>query len=509
MEKHVLCFVVHEGKLETQALLLAASIRQQNQDKFDLLACVPKDFGGVETGVKATTKQLLMELGVRFVEVENPIGEGYLIGNKLNCLAATSASRRTFLDTDMLCLTPLKLPELSNNQIAVKPADRKTYSWTDEQWTQAYHDYATYQLNRRECLLSTCFDELMWPYFNAGLISIKGCPEFSDTWSNISKALDQDDNYNNKRPWLDQLSLPLVIKRLNLSVVNLTETHNFPANIKTLDKENVELVHYHRPEMFSQNRTLLKHLNLLIENYSWLLNVLKADSDWSDVVDSLVDKSAAMSANVKTYLHTEIPYSGLEIWLKNLKKSDACMVVESPEKLAKPILRRTTPWGVGGYIAQLQMNNQGQYQEINLTLGVPLLMSIQRVQKVLPNVQIKVGFTDPVSTIKAWPEEFVDTSMSTIHAIQKLGCLDTVSSNLIEHIKKIEDKTIIKAMLWCIFANQLLSNSQIKLLHFNQPELSEKATKSANRDEDRDVVRTILNITQQSYQNLWSRYLNQ
>lgn len=522
-KKPAILFVVHKGKLESQALLLAASLRFYNEDTFDLIACIPTQSGGIASGVSESVRTQLGHLNVQFVEVDNPIGSEYLIGNKLNCLSATSHNTRTFLDTDMVCISPLQLPQLQEREIAVKPADRKTYGWSDEQWEKAYLRYADYRLTEQDQLMSTCFRELMWPYFNAGLIHISGCPEFSQTWSNISKELDEDVAFQNKRPWLDQLSLPLAIKKLKLKTHCLTEEFNFPANIKAITNERVSLVHYHRPELVANNRILLSQTKTITLRYDWLLPALSKSPEWDEALIRLNELNIPEKLSAKEYLLTEIPHSGLDEVGEALDNIKGVDVFNNPLKVTKPISRRQVPWGIGLFFEKKQVCSP-PLNHVVVSIGVSLLTSIRRVKQVKPQTIIVACINDPIKTTALWSIEYILTIIES----DDFKYLNVADKQLISRIVSSNSEVMKKALFWCFCANQLLKEPSIKLIYADElinksknevkyllsnqfslksgfvTVVSNKLNISMNADE-----RLISNVTSQVYKDLLDRIYTQ
>lgn len=520
--KQAIIFVVHKGKLESQALILAASLRYYNGSNFDLIACVPNASDGSSLGVSETVKLHLESLNVQLVDVDNPIGDDYLIGNKLNCLSATNHSCRTFLDTDMICTGPIDFPELENNQIAVKPADRKTYGWSDQQWKNAYLKFADYRLSEQDMVFSSCFREKMWPYFNAGLIHINGCPQFSKTWSNLSKDLDSDQSFTHKRPWLDQLSLPLVIKKLKLKTQCLTEAFNFPANIKDTTHHQTFLVHYHKADLVGNNRVLLKQLKTISHKYKWLLSALKNDQEWSFTMSQINSLAGSESTSLKEYFLTEIPCSGAAEICALLKNFSHVALLEHPKKVSKPISRRYLPWGVGLFFEQqqTQLTKSAVYSNLVVSMGTPLLTSISRVKQVRPQTVIVACINDPLETINTWSADFIHNLVESDTFQYNLQFLCDADKQLYLQYETSHSTAIKKAILWCLFANQLLQNTNTRLIHtretVNQPKLQladllntqflpktcfkvPSKTSSLNLNNDELLIK---NITMQHYMDL-------
>jgi len=465
-------FVVHKGPLEIQGVLLAASLRYFNQKHVSLCACVPKEFGGLASGISSETKTRLEEFDVSFKEIYNPIGKNYLIGNKLGCLQNSDSDYRVFLDTDMLCCQKISFPEIELNTIALKPADRRTYNWSKREWNKAYQKYTNSSLDDSDVVISTAFNELMLPYFNAGVVIINGCHNFAQSWIDISKRLDADNEFNGKRPWLDQLALPLTIKKLKLNLHCLTETHNFPANIKPVKNQYNQLVHYHKPDLIARNAKLISTIKEICLCYPWIIKMLENDL-WENVTQLVNDNRENI---VNTYLVTGIPGIDTNVFSKILDSSEQLHNAHCELKTLKPLQKRNIPWGVAGYLADtqqdmllIQKKEKLKNNVIIISNGLSYITSLQRLFRVLPTTKFIGLFCDPLIVINNWVQKPEKNFMSELDIIENNK---TWLSN--EEIKQIETiqttKNIITryALWWNFFALQLLNNKfKISLVDIN------------------------------------------
>src|SRR3954447_24357047 len=97
-------FVCQAGGLETQALLLAASLKRHLRCAHELIAAVPGPARRWGT-LAPETGTLLKQLGVRVEPIANEVDPDYPIGNKVSCMRvpAGGADRLRFL---LLALPP-------------------------------------------------------------------------------------------------------------------------------------------------------------------------------------------------------------------------------------------------------------------------------------------------------------------------------------------------------------------------------------------------------------------
>lgn len=468
MHKPTVTFVVHKGKLEIQALLLAASLRFFNQNNFNLIACIPENISHDKNFITKQTEIYLNSLNVVIKTTQNPIGNDYLIGNKLQCLSVADSAQRVFLDTDILCTKKLNLPILKNNEIGVKPADRKTYQWTTDQWRSAYQKYADHTLKSKDIIFSSVFKEPMLPYFNAGVIIINGCHDFAYTWSQIAKAIDKDKSLSNKRPWLDQLALPLAIKKSGLETILLTEKHNFPANIKAVNTDlKMEITHYHRPSILANSQFAIETIIKIMDKFPWLLDVFKKDKDWHCVADRIAQHMSSTPAKqtIKHTLITQLSTSNENKLIGNLKKDLTKQVIPQPSKILKPLSRRYYPWGMTAYFSKIEYENTLSSQEAHevfYTLNNSLIFGISRIKSILPNCTIVIKISNPLETIKNWGDDFLsEGSHEHILLNQQKQWLDSQQLGFLNNLLENPDPVTRNALYWCMLAQILIDSKSL------------------------------------------------
>lgn len=468
MLKPTITFVTHKGKLETQALLLAASLKFFNQNDFELTACIPENINHDKNFITKKTKAYLTELNVNIKYIQNPINNDYLIGNKLKCLDLSNNNQRLFFDTDILCTQKITLPNLYNNQIAVKPADRKTYQWTNEQWDYAYQKYAGHLLRDEDIIFSSVFKEPMLPYFNAGVIYVNGCYDFANTWSEIAKKIDTDKTLTEKRPWLDQLALPLAIKKSRLDTMLLSEQHNFPANIKSIhSNSNVDILHYHRPEILCKSQFAIETVIKIVAKFPWLLDVFKNDEDWHCVANKIhLHKNTKLQNQIiqhtlLTHLSSEKHCCGDHGVDDNSNKQ----LKLYPPQILKPLSRRYYPWGISVYLSQVEYNNKLHNPNINeviYRLDHSLIFGISRIKSILKNCDISIEIDNPFKTILNWPENYLSEGSDDWNMLnQQLKWFRPRQSELLNKIFNNQEDISRKALYWCFLVQEIIEKKPL------------------------------------------------
>jgi hypothetical protein len=251
-------FVCQRGPLEVQAMLLAASLRDSSRGDHQLIAAVPTPEARWGRP-RADAVRFLRELGVDIVPIVNEIDASYPIGNKVSCLLIEVAGDVTvFVDSDMLCLQPFsRLPELEADFCA-KPADAYTFRKDNEQHRQWEKIYGSFDLPVPAArMIATESGELMPPYFNAGFIAVRRGVELGKAWVACCRKIDANDEIANKRPWLDQIALPVAVAQLGLDYQCLDERFNYPCHKRAIDPHRPPFfAHYHWPRVLLSDRVL-------------------------------------------------------------------------------------------------------------------------------------------------------------------------------------------------------------------------------------------------------------
>lgn len=222
--------IVQGGRLQYEAVLLAASLRHTNPDlKAKLYLGEPQPgqkWQGNPRINNPEVRDLLIELGAEIVPFESEhFGSDYPYGNKIEGLKALPKGEPfVFFDTDTLILDDLgKVPfDFARPSASM----RREGTWPEielygpgyaQTWKSLYDRFG---LDFESSLDPEQPDE-HWErylYFNAGYFYYE-CPhEFGELFTDY--ALDVRDNAPSELvcqsldPWLDQVVLPLVIHKL-------------------------------------------------------------------------------------------------------------------------------------------------------------------------------------------------------------------------------------------------------------------------------------------------------
>ncbi len=222
--------IAQAGRLQYEAVLLAASLRNSDPDFAGRLFVAQPNPGPLwpnDPGINdPAVLQALDDLGAEVIGFDNKVfGHTYPYGNKAEALAALPRDEPfLFLDTDTLITGPLG--ELPINTTRPAASMRRTNTWpTIELYGPGYADtwkslYDKFDLDFESSLDPDQPDEYWqkYLYFNAGWFC-GPCPvTFGTKLVETMKAIRDDPPAEvvcqSMDPWLDQIALPLVIHSL-------------------------------------------------------------------------------------------------------------------------------------------------------------------------------------------------------------------------------------------------------------------------------------------------------
>ncbi|MDA1076296.1 MAG: hypothetical protein O3A63_16275 [Proteobacteria bacterium] len=274
--------MVHGGELELKSCLLAASLFKNLACPHDLIGAVayPEDTWGA---MSAEGIAVLARCGVTRTPILNRISADYPIGNKLTALGVPSEFERVvFLDSDILLIRAFYDHPCLATGYAVKPADVETFTKNGGDWSRVYRKFHLPMPKYR--VKSTHGDEHMMPYYNAGVICCRNNSQLSALWVDVCNRIDKDQTILNKRPWLDQIGLPVALSMLGVRPLALTEDLNFPGHKQDVEEaKSAYFCHYHWPSVIEASPRLRTLVAGLISEHPELLVMMNRFDEWKPV----------------------------------------------------------------------------------------------------------------------------------------------------------------------------------------------------------------------------------
>lgn len=275
-------FVCHGGELQIKALLLAASLREQFGDAPELIAAVPHPMD-VWGSPSPAALAMLRRLRVDVQAVENPIGPAYPIGNKLACFGvATRAASVVVLDSDILCLRSLDSDPAAATGFAAKPADKRTFPGDAEVWQPLYAAAGVDMPQTR--VTTTLGGESGPPYFNSGVVFTTQPARLGAAWIECARTLNPVLEARGQRHWLDQVALPIAVRRCGMAFACLDDDFNFPAHLKSMPDRLPAFCHYHWPEVVAGEPRLRERVRRLAVHHPELHDAIAEDPQWAPLL---------------------------------------------------------------------------------------------------------------------------------------------------------------------------------------------------------------------------------
>lgn len=226
-------FIVEPPDYEVMACFLAASLREQFGDQVALIGyCPDSKLDQVSPNVTEVLRRMGCE--VRPFAVAGRFSPAYPHGNKiLATLEPRDTEFSAFFDSDILCLRPNRVENIiAENAVSLTPAASMNWGKSDD-WTLIYDVCGMEIPEERIKLMRQSGERRRIPYFSSGLFSF---PEkhrspdgrsFPQVWMDVAQTIDAHPDVPGKRPYLDQISLPLAIQKSGLKWNILPEEQHF------------------------------------------------------------------------------------------------------------------------------------------------------------------------------------------------------------------------------------------------------------------------------------------
>lgn len=226
-------FIVEPPEYQVLACYLAASLRQQFGQTVALVGyCPAHRMGEIAEDVRGALAR--MDCDLRPMVTEGMFDPPYPHGNKL---IATLQKRDTeyscFMDSDVLCIRPNDVENLIlPGHVCLTPA--ASMNWAKQSvWDVIYAAAGMEIPPERFMLMKQKKGKPRIPYFSSGLFVF---PEqhrnaagktFPQVWYDMARLLDANADIPHKRPYLDQISLPLAIQKAGLMWHKLPDAQHF------------------------------------------------------------------------------------------------------------------------------------------------------------------------------------------------------------------------------------------------------------------------------------------
>ncbi len=520
MSKMKFCFVFicQQGELELKSMLLAATLKENLRGNYELVAAIPepKSLWGE---ISPLTKRLIEQFEIRTEGIKNEIDINYPIGNKVSCFnIQTEADKIIFLDSDHICLKPFSPEEHFTEQFCASPINKH---WFNE-WKHVYELFdIPYPTERFRTKLT---NEEILPCYNAGLIAVDNGLNFSKEWIECCNIIERADHIVDKRPWLDQIALPIVIKKLGLKCKVLNRNFNHPHLLPIIAE--IPFFHHfpHPLNILNEEiihdfiRYLTKKYPLLKENCKLLpkLKPLFVPNIIKKVVKPIRKtkrKLFGVLSDIRKYSYwryyglknnnghrnaiiTGIPRSGTSYLCKLLDSVEDTIVLNEPDEARWVTSDSSKLWRLGVFYKIIRAKiyngkaiknktNNGKIIEDtsimdNISYMIPkvrntdfmlitkntlaYLAVLPQIIKEYPQMPIIACIRNPIDTISSWKKNFPHLRCVKFEDfpsdINKNYLLEINQLQKIKDIESEKDFEIKRALLWNYLAGILERNKE-------------------------------------------------
>lgn len=246
-------YIVEPPQYEVYASTLLASIRT-HFDPSEVAAigyCPAHRMSELNPAVLRAHE--IMGSEVRPMQTEGMWDSPYPHGNKIiACLQERDSEFSAFVDSDVMFLRAND-PSALVKQGHVSCSAAASMVWADQDiWKPIYEVFGMAVPEERIRLMRRGRNKV--PYFSAGLVvfpedASADYKRFPDVWYETARILDREDWVPKRRPYLDQLTLPVAIQRAGLSWNILPEEQHYILGGKIRGRDlpedmNIFTAHY-------------------------------------------------------------------------------------------------------------------------------------------------------------------------------------------------------------------------------------------------------------------------
>jgi hypothetical protein len=225
-----LFYIVDLPEYQYMACYLLASIREQFPPDVQVIGYCP-EHKLAEIDPAVIRAHEIMRAEIRPMRTEGRWDPAYPHGNKiLAAVEPRDSDYSAFIDSDVLFLRP-NSPRALVSPGKVSCSVAASMTWGEQSvWEKIYGVFGMPVPVERVRLMRRSPGAVV-PYFSSGLVVFPEGPmnglRFADVWYETATEIDRKTDLPARRPYLDQISLPLAIRRAGLEWNRLPEEQHF------------------------------------------------------------------------------------------------------------------------------------------------------------------------------------------------------------------------------------------------------------------------------------------
>lgn len=258
-----LFFIVEPPSYQYMACYLAASIRKHLPDDVVLIGYCPQHkIAEVDPAAVETLRRMRCEL--RPMKTKGRFDTEYPHGNKiLACLEQRETEFSGFMDSDILMIRKNSIENLVKPGHVAASVAASMYWAPQTVWNTIYGAFDM-PVTQERVMLMRDKRKPMIPYYSSGFVTF---PEqyrsdaglsFPQVWMETALTIDAVESLDKKRPYLDQMSLPIAIQRAGLRWHELPEEQHYILGGQLRgkpfpDDRDIYTVHYRKWDVLKEN----------------------------------------------------------------------------------------------------------------------------------------------------------------------------------------------------------------------------------------------------------------
>ena len=263
LAKLTLFFIVEAPAYQYMACYLAASIRNHFPPEVALVGyCPAHKMQDLDPAAIETLRR--MRCDVLPMETEGRFFPAYPHGNKiLACLEQRDTAFSGFIDSDVLFIRDNTLANIAKEGCVSASVAASMYWAPQTIWDDIYGAFGL-DIPEERVMLMRDKRRPRIPYYSAGFVTFPEqhrTPEgqsFAQVWMDTAQKIDAIAGLENKRPYLDQMSLPIAMKRAGLAWNQLAEEQHYILGGSLRGKpfpadRDIYTVHYRKWELLTEN----------------------------------------------------------------------------------------------------------------------------------------------------------------------------------------------------------------------------------------------------------------
>ncbi|WP_099823238.1 hypothetical protein [Oceaniglobus indicus] len=267
-------YIVEPPEYQIFACTLLASLRKcWGPDVAAVGYCPAHRFDELHPAVHKA--HAMMGAEVRPMVTEGMWDTEYPHGNKIiAAMQPRDSDFSAFVDSDVLFLEPNDPANLCRDG-HVSCSMAASMTWADQDiWDPIWGAFGLPVPDERMHLMRRSPDPVV-PYFSAGLVVFPenaegGAQRFPDVWYDSARTVDRIETLDNRRPYLDQMTLPVSIRRAGLDWNVLPEEQHYIMGGRIRgeplpDDRTIHTVHYRHNGVLKESGLLKTARGILHE----------------------------------------------------------------------------------------------------------------------------------------------------------------------------------------------------------------------------------------------------